>query len=175
MGTPDPGNQWPGLCSKVALMTVHAQTTSQGAQRHEAGRAGTAGLRRNAAATGQRILIIEDDPRCADALSALLEQAGHVVAVAHDGTVGLDRARTFAPDVIVCDIGLPGALDGHGVALAVRADPVLHAVRMIALTGSKRPENENLARGCGFDAYLTKPAKLEVLSRLLAHMPAGEA
>ena len=53
--------------------------------------------------------------------------AGSAVAVAHDGPSGIRLAREYGPETVVCDIGLPGPLDGYAVARALRADPVRSA------------------------------------------------
>ena len=74
-------------------------------------------------------------------------------------------------DVVLCDIGLPGGFDGHGVARAFRADPDLRSAFLIALTGYGQEEDRRRALEAGFDAHLTKPADIEELKRLLAKSP----
>ncbi|HKV09558.1 MAG TPA: response regulator, partial [Thermoanaerobaculia bacterium] len=80
---------------------------------------------------------------------------------------GLGRARELRPEVVLCDIGLPGELDGYGVARAFRADPDLASARLIALTGYGQEEDRRRALEAGFDTHLTKPADPEVLKRLV--------
>jgi CheY-like chemotaxis protein len=116
----------------------------------------------------RRCLIIEDNRDAAESMAALLELTGHEVTVAHDGTEGVARARLIQPEVVVCDIGLPGGLDGYAVARALRADPELAGCRLIALTGYGQEEDQRRAREAGFDVHLTKPADPEVLRRLIA-------
>ncbi|HEY3357399.1 MAG TPA: hybrid sensor histidine kinase/response regulator, partial [Polyangia bacterium] len=118
---------------------------------------------------GAHVLIIEDNRDAAESLRAFLEVTGCRVEVAHDGGAGLAAARAHPPEIILCDIGLPGAPDGYGVAAAVRADPALHVSRLIALTGYGQPEDRERARQAGFDAHLTKPAEAEELLALVAH------
>ena len=72
---------------------------------------------------------------------------------------------------MLCDIGLPGGLDGHGVARAFRADPDLQSAFLIALTGYGQEEDRRRALEAGFDAHLTKPADIEELKKLLAKAP----
>ncbi len=115
-----------------------------------------------------RCLIIEDSVDAAESMALLLQLKGHEVAVAHDGRQGLDKARQFRPDVVLCDIGLPGGLDGYAVARAFREDPDLRSARLIALTGYGQEEDQRRAREVGFDLHLTKPADPEILQRLLA-------
>ena len=88
--------------------------------------------------------------------------------MAFDAERGLEQARRFRPEVVLCDIGLPGALDGYDVAKALRADPELKSAFLIALTGYGQEEDRRRALEAGFDAHLTKPADLGVLRRLLA-------
>jgi CheY-like chemotaxis protein len=70
--------------------------------------------------------------------------------------------------VVLCDIGLPGAMDGYGVARALRAAPGTPSVYLIALTGYGQDDDRRRALEAGFDAHLTKPADLDALHRLLA-------
>ena len=76
-------------------------------------------------ARARRCLIIEDNVDAAESLSLLLQLTGHEADVAFDGSAGVEKARSFRPEVVLCDIGLPGDLDGYGVARAFRADPEL--------------------------------------------------
>jgi CheY-like chemotaxis protein len=72
------------------------------------------------------------------------------------------------PDVVLCDIGLPG-LDGYGVASALRRGPETAAVRLIAVTGYGDEEDRRRSREAGFDVHLVKPVDPE---RLLGHLVA---
>ncbi|HEY4563471.1 MAG TPA: ATP-binding protein, partial [Thermoanaerobaculia bacterium] len=116
----------------------------------------------------RRCLVIEDNVDAAESLALLLQLAGHEAEVAFDGLAGIEKARSFRPDVVLCDIGLPGGLDGHGVARAFRADPELRSAFLIALTGYGQEEDRRRALEAGFDAHLTKPADIEELKRMLA-------
>jgi CheY-like chemotaxis protein len=72
----------------------------------------------------RRVLIIEDNVDAADGMRDLLELDGHDARVAYDGMSGLELAREFRPQIVFCDIGLPG-MDGYEVARAMRADAEL--------------------------------------------------
>ncbi len=118
-------------------------------------------------AAGLRILIVEDNQDSADSLRMVLELAGgHTVAVAHSGTEGVGLARTFRPDVILCDLGLPG-MSGFEVARALRADPATASARLIAVSGYGSDDDRRQARQAGFDHALVKPVELSALQRLL--------
>ena len=75
----------------------------------------------SAAMPSRRVLVIEDNADAAETLREMLEMWGHEVAVARDGRAGVEKARAFRPDVVLCDIGLP-VMDGYEVARAIRAD-----------------------------------------------------
>ncbi|MEO6193654.1 MAG: chemotaxis protein CheB [Thermoanaerobaculia bacterium] len=122
-------------------------------------------------ARARRCLIIEDNVDAAESLSLLLRLTGHEADVAFDGATGLEKARGFRPEVVLCDIGLPGSLDGYGVARAFRADPELRSAFLIALTGYGQEEDRRRALEAGFDTHLTKPADLDNLRRLLYDFP----
>jgi two-component system, sensor histidine kinase len=117
---------------------------------------------------GRRCLVIEDHEDAAESLALLLRLVGHQAEVAFDAGEGLKTARRFQPEVVLCDIGLPGGMDGYDVARALRADPELGSTFLIALTGYGQEEDRQRALEAGFDAHLTKPADLDELRRLLA-------
>jgi len=116
----------------------------------------------------RRCLVIEDHEDAAESLALLLRLVGHEAEVAFDASEGLEKARRFHPEVILCDIGLPGGMDGYAVAEAVRADSDLRSAYLIAITGYGQEEDRRRALAAGFDAHLTKPADLDALRRLLA-------
>jgi CheY-like chemotaxis protein len=114
-----------------------------------------------------RILIVDDNPDAVASLLELLELWGHTVAVAYSGPEAVEVARQFRPEVVLCDLGLPG-FDGYQVATALRQDPVTAATRLIVVSGYGQIEDEQRAREAGFDQYLVKPIDIEDLKRLLA-------
>lgn len=117
----------------------------------------------------RRVLVIEDNSDAADSLREALALCGHDVDVACGGLKGIQAARGFEPDVVLCDIGLPD-IDGYAVARTMRADPALSRVALVALTGYAQPEDVARAREAGFDAHVVKPPRLEVLEQLLADL-----
>jgi CheY-like chemotaxis protein len=102
----------------------------------------------------------------------VLERSGHAVATAPDGRSGLARAGSFAPEIILCDIGLPGGLDGYDVARVIRNTPGLDKVHLIAMTGFGSSGAKDQAMRAGFDLHLTKPVEPGFLERLIADLPA---
>ena len=114
----------------------------------------------------RRVLVIEDNPDGAESLCELLELNGHEVRVAHDGPQGLAEAQRFRPDVVLCDVGLPG-MDGYAVARAFRAEPELAGARLVAVTGYALPEDLQRANEAGFDGHIAKPPAVEAIERVL--------
>lgn len=120
-----------------------------------------------AAGDSLRILVVEDHVDAANSLRMLLELLGHQVVVAYTGPEGVRLAKEWHPDVVLCDIGLPG-LDGYGVADALRHDPATASAQMIAITGYGQEEDRRRAEQAGFDFHLTKPVDPRQLQPLLA-------
>jgi signal transduction histidine kinase/ActR/RegA family two-component response regulator len=121
----------------------------------------------------RRVLIVEDNEDTADTLGDVLRIAGLDVMVAHNGEEALAITRDFGPEVILCDIGLPGALSGYDVARAIRHDPSLGHPTMVAVTGYGRPEDRAHATEAGFDAHLTKPVGLDSIRTIMQAIRSG--
>ena len=116
-----------------------------------------------------RILVIEDNPAGAMSMQMLLNELGHIVEVAHDGHGGIGAAERFKPEVVLCDIGLPG-LDGYQVAKRLRTSAESRDALLIALTGYGQEEDKRRALEAGFNTYCVKPLKIELLEKLLAEL-----
>lgn len=99
------------------------------------------------------ILIIEDDARIANWVKVYFERAGFATAVAHDGQIGLDLARSTNPVLIVLDLMLPG-LDGTEVCRILRGES---DVPIIMLTAKGRPLDRINGLERGADDYVVKP------------------
>ncbi|HEV3256509.1 MAG TPA: response regulator [Gemmataceae bacterium] len=120
-----------------------------------------------------RILLIEDNHDVLETLRVLLEFSGHSVAVARSGAAGVEAARRWLPDVVLSDIGLPGALDGYAVARELRRDPALAKTRLIAMSGYGSQSDKRQCLEAGFEVHLVKPIDPEELARVLASRSAG--
>ncbi len=107
-------------------------------------------------ANGKKVLIVEDNRDAADSLAELLRLFGYQVSVAYTGPEGVTAASEFHPEVILCDIGLPG-LDGYAVAQHLRHDPLTASIRLIAVTGYGSEADRKRSRQAGFDTHLVKP------------------
>ena len=115
----------------------------------------------------RRVLVIDDNEESADTLKELLELSGHEVRTAYDGPSGIATAREFRPELVLCDIGLPG-MSGYAVAQALRADRALGSARLVALSGYALSDDVQRALEAGFHQHVAKPPALEVLEQLLA-------
>ena len=116
--------------------------------------------------TGKRILVVEDNRDTADILRLLLELYGYEVTVAYSGPDGVRAAEQYRPDVVLCDIGLPG-LDGYGVARKLRDNPATAKARLIAVTAYGQDEDRRRSHEAGFEQHLVKPVDPSALLRAL--------
>jgi PAS domain S-box-containing protein len=122
----------------------------------------------------RRVLVIEDNLDACDSLRVALTLNGHEVKTAHDGIRGLELAAEFAPEVVICDIGLPG-MDGYAIARAFRRHERLRSAFLVALSGYAQPEDLQRACEAGFDRHVAKPTSLDALEQLLAESPSPAA
>lgn len=118
-----------------------------------------------------RVLIIEDNQDAAESLRDLLELCGYEVATVPTGEEGVALAPHFQPAVVLSDLGLPG-MSGYAVAEALRRDPSLGSVRLIAVSGYGADEDRRRCQEAGFDAHLVKPLDPEALLAFLKSLTA---
>jgi signal transduction histidine kinase/CheY-like chemotaxis protein len=112
------------------------------------------------------VLLVEDNKDLADGLAELLRLHGVQVRVAYDGPSAIESALAAVPDIILCDLGLPG-MDGYAIARACRAEASLRKVRLVAASGYSSSEDHANAATAGFDSLLTKPLTEESLRKLI--------
>ena len=115
----------------------------------------------------RRILVIDDNPDIARSLADIFLTAGHYVATAITGRLGIETALTFRPEVVILDIGLPD-LNGFEVAQALRLQHTTQPITLIAVTGYGADKFKNLQAQSVFDHYLLKPTDPSVLLKLVA-------
>jgi CheY-like chemotaxis protein len=114
----------------------------------------------------RRLLIVEDNPDIADTTATMLAIAGHTVRCARDGAQAIAEAQSFAPEVVLLDVGLP-ELDGYQVARRLRQLPQTRHALIIGLTGYGMPADRQRGREAGFDHHLLKPADPAELRTLI--------
>lgn len=128
--------------------------------------------------TARRVLVVDDDADSASVLALLLRSQGHEVRTAVDGASGLTEARSFAPEVVLLDLGLPD-MSGFEVAEELRRHRGRDGLVLIAVTGYG---GEGIARRCsdaGFDHHMVKPildfgALLDIVRTLDVPAPGAE-
>lgn len=114
------------------------------------------------------ILVIEDQPLMRRNLVTILEMEGYEVLVADNGRTGIEVAQDELPDLILCDIMMPG-VDGYGVLTSLRAHKSTAMIPFIFLTARAEKSDFRTGMNLGADDYLTKPvAKADLLAALAA-------
>jgi DNA-binding response OmpR family regulator len=113
-----------------------------------------------------KILVIEDQPPLLDKVLEILHLEGFEAIGAEDGLVGVQKAREYLPDLIICDVMMP-KLDGYGVLLELQNSPATAAIPFVFLTA--RADKSDLRTGMelGADDYLTKPFRSDELLRAI--------
>ena len=116
----------------------------------------------------KKILVIEDEPQMRKNLQRMLQLEGFDALAATDGAEGVAIAKKELPDLILCDITMPG-LDGHGVLGALRAERATSAVPFIFLTARGERGDVRAGMNLGADDYLVKPVSItEILAAIKA-------
>lgn len=122
-----------------------------------------------------RILVIEDNPINLELMTYLLRAWGHEAISATDGQAGLDAARADPPDLVVCDIQMPG-LDGYEVARALKADAAMAGVPLLAVTAFAMVGDHDRAIRAGFDGHFAKPIDpAQFMTELARFLPGVQA
>jgi class 3 adenylate cyclase len=112
------------------------------------------------------ILIVEDDDTIRSNVTRLLKLEGYEIDSAENGRIGLERARTGQPDVVISDISMP-EMDGFAMLEAIRADPQLAATSVMLLTALDDRASMRRGMTAGADDYLAKPfTRIELLDAL---------
>ena len=106
------------------------------------------------------VLVVDDDPGARAFYYAYLAQAGCTVRTARDGQDAIEKARRWAPDVIVMDLAMP-RMDGWTASRRIKASPATRHIPIIALSDVLMARVEARAAGC--DAYLAKPCLPDML------------
>ena len=99
----------------------------------------------------------------------LLNELGHQTEIAHNGTQAIALVEQFRPEVVLCDLGLPG-IDGYEVARRLRHCSDLSEIHLISTSGYGQEEDKQRALEAGFDAHLVMPIDFRELQRLLSEL-----
>ncbi|WKB53626.1 hybrid sensor histidine kinase/response regulator [Eleftheria terrae] len=125
---------------------------------------------RFAAEARRRVLVVDDNEDAARSLAMVLELQGHHVCTANDGADAIRMVRSFSPELVLLDIGLP-QLNGYEVARHLRRQDWGRSLCLVALTGWGQQQDKRLAAEAGFDQHLTKPVEPDALAAILAQLP----
>src|SRR2546428_9307211 len=126
------------------------------------------------AATGKRILIIEDERDVVDLLTLSLRKAGFTISTATDGAAGLQKARSEKPAFVILDLMLP-RMPGLEICKILKSDPATRQIPIMMLTAKAEEIDRIVGLEFGADDYVTKPfSPREVVLRIRAIMRRGE-
>jgi CheY-like chemotaxis protein len=118
-------------------------------------------------ATGESILIVEDNPANRKLLSFLLTTRGYDVRAAARADEALEMLETFAPRLILMDLQLPG-MDGLELTRRLKSDPRTRNIIIVAVTAYAMKGDEQRVREAGCDGYVTKPIDTRGLPQVIA-------
>ena len=104
----------------------------------------------------KRVLLIEDDKVLRENTAELLQLADYDVFTAANGKKGVEAAKDFNPDVIICDIMMP-EMDGYQVLQTLSVDPDVQSVPFIFLSAKTERRDVRMGMELGADDYITKP------------------
>jgi PAS domain S-box-containing protein len=116
----------------------------------------------------RRVLLVDDNVEVAEALGMVLDIMGNEVAIEHDASGALARAKSETFDICVLDIGLPG-MDGYELARHLRAAPGSQGAVFVAHTGYGQEEDRKKSEAAGFAHHLVKPVGILDLQNVLDH------
>jgi CheY-like chemotaxis protein len=103
-----------------------------------------------------RILVIEDNAESLEVMTCLLEAFGHTTFTACDGEQGLKVVSLQRPDLIICDLQLPG-MSGFAVCRQLKNDPLLSSIPLVAVTAQAMVGDRERVLEAGFNGYISKP------------------
>ena len=110
--------------------------------------------------------MIDDSKESADTMATLLRVIGHEVQTAYDGPTALEMARLQPPEVVLCDVSMPG-MSGLEVARRLRQELGLRDAFLVATTGYDDQADKRRSEEAGFNAHMVKPMDLHTLQALL--------
>lgn len=119
--------------------------------------------------TGVRVLVIEDDDLTADVLARMASSFGASVTLARDGHAAVEAVARAAPDVILCDLRLPG-MDGFQFMDWLRAQPEVARIPVVAVTALASDADVMRTWTAGFAGHLVKPFDRSTLGSQLQRL-----
>jgi len=117
--------------------------------------------------SAKRILLVEDDAETAELIAEDLQERGYIVSIANDGHSGLSAILKTDPDLVLCDINMPGMSGFEVMEQLVALAPSHEAVPFVFLTARTDRDSELKGRRLGADDYVTKPVDFEILASII--------
>lgn len=110
--------------------------------------------------------MIDDNYDVAQSTTWMLEGLARETRMAHSGQAALDLVREWRPDIILCDLGMPG-MDGYQTCQRLRQVPELEKIHIAAVSGYGGEEDRRKSKEAGFDCHLVKPISRAALEDLV--------
>jgi CheY-like chemotaxis protein len=114
-----------------------------------------------------RVLVVDDSPAVAISLKCTIELWDHLVETSPDAFAALEAVRTFRPNVVLADLGLP-RMNGYQLAAELRRLPQMQGVPLLAVSGFGQESDVKKSHEAGFSHHLVKPIKPDELKQILA-------
>lgn len=115
---------------------------------------------------GHKILVIDDEPEITGIIKSFLAGAGYDVMVENSSVMGVEKAKSFRPDLIILDIMMP-VMDGYEVCKSIKKDLDLSSVPVLFLTGKDVTEDAGQSFKVGADLFIKKPFSCERLLQMV--------
>jgi two-component system OmpR family response regulator len=109
-----------------------------------------------------KVLVIDDEPEITEIIQAFLENSGYSVVVENSAMMGVERAKTFNPDLILLDINMP-FMDGYDVCSELKKRAVTVNIPVVFLSGKDSKEDSGRSFRVGGDMFIKKPFSCERL------------
>jgi PAS domain S-box-containing protein len=115
----------------------------------------------------RRVLVVDDNPDCANSLAMMLELSGAEVRVASDGLDAVEAAAAFSPDLVLMDICMP-RMNGYDACRHMRQQAWSKNSIIVALTGRGQADDVRRSHEVGFNGHLVKPVPPEAIGQLMS-------
>lgn len=120
----------------------------------------------NLSGNSAKILVIDDEPEITDIIQEFLKNEGYQVMLENSSVMGIERAKTFRPDLILLDIMMP-IMDGYEVCNELKKNKVTKDIPVIFLTGKDVKDDNRKSFQVGGDMYIKKPFSGERLLEII--------
>jgi DNA-binding response OmpR family regulator len=120
-----------------------------------------------------KIVVIDDDKKVVIFLKKELEKSGYIVLTAENGIKGLQIIKDTNPDLLICDMLIPG-IHGSELSKLLKENPLFSALQIILMTGVYKKSSWSLELQSWADGFIEKPFEIEKLNKLISNVMSGE-